>query len=44
MQVGCGIDVKAAAMDYGKKFNQKPILGCGVVVDGELAVFEPMSV
>jgi predicted phosphodiesterase len=44
MQVGCGIDIKAAAMDYGKKFNQKPILGCGVVIDGELAVFEPMSV
>ena len=34
MQVGCGIDAKKAAMDYGKKFNKKPILGCGVVMDG----------
>lgn len=34
MQVGCGVDWKHLAMDYGMKFNQKPIIGCGVVIDG----------
>jgi predicted phosphodiesterase len=34
MQVGCGVDWKHMAMDYGVKFNTKPILGCGVVIDG----------
>jgi predicted phosphodiesterase len=43
MSVGCGIDVDSAAMNYGKKFNQKPLVGCGVVVDGKYGVFEPMT-
>lgn len=43
MQVGCGVDYRKAAMDYGVKYNQKPILGCGVVIDGMTAVFEPMD-
>ena len=43
MSVGCGIDVDAAVMDYGKRFNQKPLVGCGVVLDGTFAVFEPMT-
>ena len=42
MQVGCGVDRKHAAMEYGKKFNTKPILGCGVVLDGTHAYNEPM--
>lgn len=42
MSVGCGIDVNAAVMDYGKRFNQKPLIGCGVVIEGAYAVFEPM--
>ena len=42
MQVGCGVDYRKAAMSYGVKFNAKPILGCGVVIDGTTAVFEPM--
>lgn len=41
MQVGCGIDVKSAAMNYGIKFNRKPIIGCGVVIGG-VPYFEPM--
>lgn len=41
MSVGCGIDVHSAAMEYGRKFAQKPILGCGVVLDGKQAHFEP---
>lgn len=42
MQVGCGVDHEAAAMEYGQKYTQKPILGCGVVLDGETPIFEPM--
>jgi hypothetical protein len=42
MNVGCGADHEALAMHYGKKFNKKPILGCGVVLDGKQAFFEPM--
>lgn len=34
MAVGCGVDVKSLAMVYGKHFLQKPIIGCGVVIDG----------
>lgn len=44
MSVGCGIDRHAASMHYGIKFSSKPIIGCGVVLDGEFAVFEPMRV
>lgn len=43
MQVGCGVDHKKEAMAYGKKYNRKPILGCGVVLDGVTAIFEPMN-
>ena len=42
MQVGSGVDYRKAAMAYGVKYSNKPILGCGVVVDGQTAVFEPM--
>lgn len=35
MAVGCGIDSKAMAFAYGKNFKQKPIISCGLVLDGE---------
>ena len=35
MAVGCGIDAKKMAFAYGKNFKQKPILACGIVIDGE---------
>lgn len=34
MQVGTGMDWKAAEMDYGLKFNKKPMLSCGIVLEG----------
>lgn len=34
MNVGSGIDRKQYAFDYGKVFKKKPILSCGVVIDG----------
>jgi predicted phosphodiesterase len=43
MQVGCLVDHEHAQQEYGVKFNRKPILGCGVVLEGEYAYFEPMK-
>jgi hypothetical protein len=34
MNVGCGVDVKHIAMDYGSNCLKKPIVSCGVVIDG----------
>lgn len=42
MQAGCGIDHKLLAFEYGRKITAKPILGCGVVIDGEHPICEPM--
>jgi metallophosphoesterase superfamily enzyme len=41
MSVGCGINVDALEFDYGRKFASKPVLGCGAVIDGKRAFFEP---
>ena len=42
MNVGCGIDIEAYSFRYGRDFANRPTLGCGVVVDGVEAYFEPM--
>lgn len=43
MQVGCGIDRRSYAFAYGRDFQSKPILGCGVVLDnGRVPLFVPM--
>jgi hypothetical protein len=34
MDTGCGIDRKAEAMAYGRDQVRKPVLGCGVLIDG----------
>jgi len=34
MNVGCGVDAKAAAFAYGEDFPEKPIVSCGVVYNG----------
>lgn len=41
LSVGCGIDVRRLQFEYGRRFTAKPILGCGVVLDGHRAFFEP---
>ena len=41
MQVGCLVDHKSLCQDYGKKYTSKPILGCGVVLQGTTPIFEP---
>jgi predicted phosphodiesterase len=35
MGVGCGVDHVHLAFAYGKHFAKKPIIACGVVIDGE---------
>ena len=35
MAVGCGVDHRSLAFAYGKHFAKKPIISCGIVVDGE---------
>lgn len=44
MNAGNGIDIDAYAMAYGRPFPIRPVLGCGVVIDGELPYFEPMAI
>jgi predicted phosphodiesterase len=43
MQVGCGVMHDHPAMNYGRIYANKPILGCGVVLNGTTAIFEPMA-
>ena len=42
MQVGCGTDWHHHQQDYGVRYSAKPIIGCGVVIDGVTPIFEPM--
>ena len=37
MQVGCGINHESYAMAYAKA-GKKPVIGCGVVIDGKQAI------
>lgn len=34
MSVGCGIDPRAYAFEYGKNFVVRPVLSCAVILDG----------
>ena len=45
MCVGCGLDRKKYAFDYGRQFLRKPVLGCGLVTHnkyGNVATFISM--
>ena len=42
MAVGCGVNHTHLAFAYGKHFKNKPIIGCGVVIDG-VPYAEPMD-
>ena len=44
MSVGCGIDRMKYAFWYGKDFKHKPVISCGVVIDGREAIFVPMKI
>lgn len=43
MTVPCGIDYEAYAFAYGKQQTRKPVIGCGVVLDGRVPIIEPMK-
>ncbi len=43
MNVGCGINDKTYPFRYAKDMAARPILGCGVVIDGREAFFIPME-
>ena len=43
LNCGCGIDIDAYAFAYNKKFSVRPVLGCGVVIDGIQPHFIPME-
>ena len=42
MQVGSGMDHKALAATYGKKFSAKPIIGAGIIKNGVEPIIEVM--
>lgn len=42
LNAGCGIDPTAYAFAYGTDYVVRPVLGCGIVIDGEHAFFEVM--
>lgn len=39
---GCLVDEKAYAFEYAKDSINKSMVGCGIVIDGNTAIFEPM--
>lgn len=44
MYVGCGVDEKAYAMEYGKNNKRKMIISCGTVLNnGTLPIVHPMN-
>jgi predicted phosphodiesterase len=43
MNAGCGLDIEAYAMAYGKHYPHRPTLGCGIVFSPEVAMFVPMN-
>ena len=42
LQVGCGTDPRSPYMAYSNVYSKRPLLGCGIVLDGEYAAFEPL--
>ena len=43
MNVGCGLSISEYTFAYAKPFPIRPVLGCGVVIDGRWPYFEPMA-
>jgi predicted phosphodiesterase len=42
MSVGCGIDHNKYAFAYGKENTRKPVLSCGVIINGKMPINIPM--
>lgn len=43
MNVGCGVDPLSYAQEYGKDFASRPVLSCGVVLEGIQPILIPME-
>jgi hypothetical protein len=43
MSVGCGIDHEKYAFAYGRENTRKPVLSCGVVINGTMPINIPMN-
>jgi predicted phosphodiesterase len=43
MNVGTGVDHELLQFEYGQKFTAKPVVGCGVVIQGKIPIFIPMD-
>lgn len=43
LNVGCGLDPRSYGARYGINLRTRPVLGCGVVIDGEEAYFVKMD-
>jgi predicted phosphodiesterase len=43
LNVGCGVDIDACAMRYGRYNKNRETLGCGIVFDSANAIFVPMG-
>jgi hypothetical protein len=41
--VGCLVDINHMAMRYGKWFPNKPVIGCGIIIDGFTPIFLPLD-
>ena len=39
MQTGCGVDPRSPYLNYSKIYSKRPILGWGVVLNGQSAIF-----
>lgn len=42
MSVGCGIDPKAYTFEYGRNLVVRPVLACGIIIDGVQPFVIPM--
>lgn len=42
LSTGCLLDRNSYAMEYAQRTPKKPVIGCGVVIDGSQAIFVPM--
>ena len=42
--VGCGIDYKSYAFNYGKDFIAKPIISCAVILNGRIPILIPQNI
>ena len=42
--VGCGIDYKSYAFNYGKDLVAKPIISCAVVLNGKIPILIPQDI